>query len=287
MKSILVTGGAGFIGTYLIRSLLDRYPDHRVVSLDNYSTGRTRNHDSRAFYIASHTGVMDSHTQEDITHIFHFGEYSRIATSFDDSEILAQSNLSGTASVLELWKKTRATLVYSGSSSIFADPNANPYTYSKFHNVQLIKNYAKWFDLPYVITYFYNVYGPGQIDEGRMSTVIGIFLKQYREGKPLTIVGDGTQRRDFTHVEDIVSGIMAAVEHPNKNQEYHLCTGFPFSINDIAAAFPDDAKIEHISERRGERFDSTGMPTKANEELGWQAQYNVLVWIAMELQNGR
>lgn len=286
MKNILVTGGAGFIGTYLIKELLDRFLDHQIISVDNYSTGKVSNHDSRARYLATHTGNMDSKTKEDITHIFHFGEYSRIATSFEDSCKLVASNLAGTANVLELWKETGATLIYSGSSSIFADPNANPYTYSKFHNVQLIKNYAKWFDLPYVITYFYNVYGPGQIDEGRMSTVIGIFLKQYREGKPLTIVGDGTQRRDFTHVEDIVSGIMAAVESPNRNEEYHLCTGFPFSINDLVQAFPDDVKIEYVPERRGERFDSTGMPTKANEELGWQAQYNVLIWIAKQLQDG-
>lgn len=281
--NIMVTGGAGFIGTHLIKALVGEYPEAVIASLDNYSSGRFSNHLPEPYYVAMHTGSLSPKNNDPIELLFHFGEYSRIATSFEDSEKVIQSNIMGTANMLEVWKQSGATLVYSGSSSIFADKYANPYTYAKAHNVELIKLYAKWFNLPYIITYFYNVYGQGQISTGRMSTVIGIFLEAYKKGDPLPIVSPGTQKRDFTHVDDIVSGIMLAVKSSKRNVAYHLCTEQAYSIMEIALAFPG-AEVEMVPYRRGERFDSIGSSEKARQELGWVPKNNVITWIKEQLK---
>ena len=148
--------------------------------------------------------------------VFHLGEYSRIVQSFDEVDMTWDFNIHGTKEVVRFAKAHRAKLVYAGSSSKFGnegqDENLNPYAWTKAKNVEYIRNFSNWYGLDYVITYFYNVYGPGQIREGSYATVIGIFEDQYERGVPLTVVSPGTQTRDFTHIDDIIDGIVICAD---------------------------------------------------------------------------
>lgn len=278
---ILVTGGAGFIGSTLIRKLLEQRLATRIISVDDYSSGDKKNHvdSERVKYVRSHTSEIESFIGHDngLDLIFHFGEYSRIATSFEDQHIVWKSNLFGTACVLNAWLRTGAKLIYSGSSSIFADPNLSPYAFTKKTNVDLIKNFSSWYNLDYRITYFYNVYGPGQISSGRMATIIGIFQRQYLASEPLTVVRPGTQRRDLTHVDDVTDGVIKAALYEGGTKEFQLCTGHSYSVEEIANAFTSN--WEYVDERPGERFDSFGKNDDARELLGWHPAYDVIQYI--------
>jgi UDP-glucose 4-epimerase len=191
-----------------------------------------------------------------------------------------KTNLHGTACVLEKCLKWKAKLIYSASSSKFGnegrDENLSPYAWAKSKMVELIKNYHDWFGLQYEICYFFNVYGPGQITKGDYATVIGIFERQLSEGNPLTVVEPGTQTRDFTHIEDIVSGVMKSSQM-NLNREWHLRSGTTYSIVEIAQMF--ETKYEMIPERKGERFKAEDIKTDTNEVLGWNPEYTIKDYI--------
>lgn len=279
-RHVIVTGGAGFIGSNLIRQLLDRRLVTRITSVDDYSSGCRENHieSERVQYIRTHTSEIDGWIAPPIDVIFHFGEYSRIATSFEDFDQIAKGNMGGTAMVIREALKLGARLVYAGSSSIFADPNLSPYAFSKKTNIDLIKNFSSWHGLDYKITYFYNVYGPGQIVRGRMATVIGIFQRQWLSREKLTIVRPGDQRRDLTHVDDVVDGIIRAAQDQNGINEFQLCTGTSYSVEEIAAAFFTD--VTYVDERPGERFNSFGSNDVARKILGWEPKHDVLKYIS-------
>lgn len=282
MKNILVTGGAGFVGSNLIKRLKQDYPEARIVSLDNYFTGKQENHVPGVEYYHGHT--MDAPAIfEDLEvpfdTVFHFGEYSRIVQSFNDIQIVEDSIMTGTPRILELCRYWGAKLIYSASSSKFGnngkDENLSPYSWMKSKMVELIKNYHNWYGLEYEICYFFNVYGPGQIMKGDYATVIGIFERQLREGKKCTVVSPGTQSRDFTHVEDVVNGLILAANR-NDNHEWHLRSGINRTIIDVAEKFGD---WEFIPERRGERFTSEEFPSDTEERLGWKAEKQLDEWI--------
>lgn len=280
MKHILVTGGAGFVGSNLIKSLLLNDPNLQITSLDNYFTGKIENHADGVEYINGNTwdaySLLEGRTFDIV---FHFGEYSRIVKSFDDIEFVSKSILAGTPTILQLCKQWNAKLIYSASSSKFGnggrDENLSPYSWMKSKMVELIKNYADWYNLNYEICYFFNVYGPGQITSGDYATVIGIFERQYLEGNKCSVVYPGTQTRDFTHINDIVSGLIkAASQHLNK--EWHLRSGINVSIVEVAEMF---GEWEFVPERRGERFTSEEFPSDTEEKLNWKPQYNLKDWI--------
>jgi UDP-glucose 4-epimerase len=142
--------------------------------------------------------------------------------------------------------------------------------------VELIQNYNKWFGLQYEICYFFNVYGPDQIQTGDYATVVGIFERQYAAGEPLTVVEPGTQTRDFTHVDDIVEGVIRAT-HIEKNGHWHLRSGKTISILDLASMF-DHAHMM-IPERPGERFKAEDIPTDTREVLGWEPKHLISEYI--------
>jgi UDP-glucose 4-epimerase len=282
-KKILVTGGAGFVGSNLCKALV-LYKNTKVYSLDNYFTGKPENHVKDVEYYTGNTWEADilfeNLKEEDYFDIvFHFGEYSRIVKSFDDIDFVHRSILSGTSVILELCRKWNSKLIYSASSSKFGnggkDENLSPYSWMKSKMVELIKNYNVWYNLQYEICYFFNVYGPGQITSGDYSTVIGIFERQYGEGEKCTVVRPGTQTRDFTHVYDIVSGLIKAADRRD-NTEWHLRSGINVSIIDVAEMF---GEWELIPERLGERFTSEEFPSETEVKLNWKPKYSLQDWI--------
>ena len=280
MKKILVTGGAGFIGSNLIEKLSKLYPTSEIHVLDNYFTGCAGNHHygSNIRYHNENTWNIDKYFKEydsfDI--VFHFGEYSRIVKSFDDIEYVMKSNLYGTTKVLEYCKNHNSKLIYSASSSKFGndgkDENLSPYSWVKSKMVELIKNYHEWYGLQYEICYFFNVYGPNQITEGDYATVVGIFERQYKNRKPLSVVKPGTQSRDFTHVSDVISGVIKTI-NVNLNREWMLRSGVNHKIIDVAKMFTDD--IIMIPERKGERFTSEEFYNDTNKVLGWEPKFKL------------
>ena len=276
--NVLVTGGAGFIGSNLIKSIVKKYPNYKVISVDNYFTGKEENHiDSPNVtyidisvneYIDSGGGIIP-----DV--VYHFGEYSRIVKSFDDIDYLIETNLYSTSRLIEKCKQWGSKLIYSASSSKFGnngeDENLSPYSWVKAKMVELIKNYGKWYDLNYEIVYFYNVYGSGQITDGDYATVIGIFERQFSNGEKLTVVEPGSQQRDFTHIEDIVDGLIL-ISEVTKNHEWHLRSGVNHTIIQIAEMFGD---WEFIPERRGERVKSDEFKTDTEDILNWKPNHMI------------
>jgi UDP-glucose 4-epimerase len=198
----LVTGGAGFVGTNLIKKLLDE--GHRVVSVDNYSTGLRENEQKGCQYFDIDICKVKDYPIDKPDVIFHLAALPRIQPSFEYPLSTFDANVKGTINVLEWARKKNCPVVYAGSSSNHGDKLSNPYTFSKWQGEELCKLYNKIYHLPVSICRFYNVYGSYELTEGDYCTLIGIFKNQYENKQPLTITGDGEQRRDFTHVEDIV-----------------------------------------------------------------------------------
>ena len=212
--------------------------------------------------------------------VFHLAEFSRIVQSFQYFEDCWESNMQGTKKVIELALKKKAKFVYSASSSKFGNKEnefLSPYAWTKAKNVELIKCYREWYGLEYIISYFYNVYGPNQIRNNHMSAVIGIFENQYINNYPLTVVSPGNQKRDFTHVYDIVDGFIKAGFY-KKNQEYQLASGKLYTILQVAKMFKSDIKM--IPERPGERFSSKrDSLKKSKKELNFESKFKLKNYI--------
>lgn len=286
MATLLVTGGAGFVGSHLIRALLAREGQTQIVCVDNYLSGRPENHadDPRVTYIDASTvdihQVWTTGGYAPPSVVYHLGEYSRIVRSFDEFDLTWECNTRGTKEIITFSAMHDARLVYAGSSSKFSnegrDEHLNPYAWTKAKNVELIRNYSEWYGLDYVITYFYNVYGPGHIREGRYATVIGLFECQYERGEPLTVVSPGTQTRDFTHISDIVDGILICADK-GQGDGYMLGTGREWSILDVAELFGGEYVL--IPARPGERKRGRADTTKVRG-LGWEPKYSLDSYVA-------
>ena len=281
---IIITGGAGFIGSSLIKYLLKK-TNLKIISVDNYSTGSKQNHinHKNVKYIKSEniniSKILKKYTNK-IKVIFHFGEFSRIYQSFLNTKECLNYNIYNSFEVVNFAKDNKIKIIYSATSSNLGnngkDQNSSPYSWTKSKNIELIKNYSKWFGLKYELLFFYNVYGPGQISIGKMATIIGIFQTQYKEKKPFTIVRPGSQIRDFTHIDDIIEGCYLAMIK-GKNNEYMLCSGKKYSILQIAKMF--DAKHKFIPSRPGDRADSTILNNNAKNILGFKAKKNIKTYI--------
>ncbi len=282
MKKILITGGAGFIASNLIKLILKKNPRVLIYSYDNYYSGSIKNHikSKRVKYIKGDTQRINkkrSLKKINFDYIFHFAEFSRIVPSFKNYDTCIKTNTYGTFEVIKFCLQKKAKLVYSASSSTIGNNrNLSPYSWSKYANNELIKNFARWFGLNYVIVYFYNVYGPNQIMKGQMSAVIGIFEKQYLSGKTLTVVKPGNQKRDFTHVEDIANGTYLAATK-SINSEFHLGSGKNYSILQVAKMFKSKYKL--VAERPGERFYSLSSTNEAKKYLKYSIKYDLKKYI--------
>lgn len=275
---MVVTGGAGFIGSHLCERLVA--DGHHVISLDNYFTGSTDNHVDGVEYREGHTKDIAALIPETPDLIFHLGEYPRVEQSFDDIARVLDFNQTGTQRVLEFCRTNGCKLVYAGSSTKFADAGIgreqSPYAWSKAVNTELVRLYGEWFSIPYAITYFYNVYGPGERGDSQTGTVIGIFAERYQRGETLFVRSPGTQRRNFTHVADIVNGLVLVGER-GEGDEYGLGHPDSYSILEVAEMF--GSPIEMVPDRPGNRTTSRVDVHRAELELGWKPERNLPEYI--------
>jgi len=263
MKNIIVvTGGAGFIGSNLIKYLIKK-TKFKIISIDNYSTGTKKNHakHKNIKYIKDkniNISKLLKNYKKRIKVIFHFGEFSRIYQSFLKPRECLESNINNSFAVINFAKDNKIKIIYSATSSALGnngkDENLSPYAWAKTKNIELIKNYSKWFGLKYELLFFYNVYGPGQILSGPMSAVIGIFETQFKKKIPLTIVKPGSQKRDFTHIDDIIRGCYLAFIK-GRQDEYMLSSKKQYTILQIAKMFK--TKIKFLPKRKGDRSSSS------------------------------
>ena len=259
-KKIIVTGGAGFVGTNLIKLLLLK-TKYKIVSIDNYTSGTKLNHikNSRVKYLKGSTinisKLIKNPNQFKI--IFHFGEFARIYQSFLKMNECIDSNSIGSNAVFNFCLKNNIKLIYSATSASLGnkgnDKNLSPYAFTKAKNLELLENLKKWFNFKYEVIYFYNVYGPNQISKGNMATVIGIFEENYIKGKPLPIVKPGTQSRRFTHIHDTIKVCYEAWKK-SKCKYYSISNKKSYSIKEVAAMFK--TKIKFMPPRKGERYAS-------------------------------
>ena len=265
----LVTGGVGFVGTNLIKRLLK--DGHEVVSIDNYSSGKKENEQDGCLYYdydLSYNYVRDDGDRYDV--IFHMAALARIQPSLKDPYKTIFNNFTSTLNILDYARENGIRFVYAGSSSFHHGLYESPYAWSKFSGEDLCKLYSNVYDIDTAICRFYNVYGPHQIEEGTYATVIGIFEKQYREGQPLTIVGDGEQRRDFTHIDDIVDGLIRCSEQPFRAEIFELGSGKNYSINEVADMFDKYYIREYIPTRKGEYDVTLADYSEAQNLLDWK-----------------
>jgi UDP-glucose 4-epimerase len=259
---IIVTGGAGFVGANLIKYLLTK-TKLKIISIDNYSSGHKKNHikNKNVKYIIGDINNIDKilyKHRKNINVIFHFGEFARIHQSFIKTKECFHSNISGTAKVFLFCLKYKIKIIYSATSASLGnkgkDQSLSPYAFTKSKNLKLLIHLKKWFDMKFEVLYFYNVYGPKQIEEGPMATVIGIFEKQFKKNQILTVTRPGTQSRKFTHIEDTVQGCFYAWKK-NLNRHYLLSNTKSYTILAVAKMF--GRKVKFVKSRLGERNKSS------------------------------
>jgi len=270
---VMVTGGAGFIGTNLIKRLLSE--GHEVHSLDNYDSGKIENEHEGCNYIVEDIEALEYIKGESFDLCFHLAALSRIQPSFEDPTETFRVNTKGSQIVSEWAKHNNVKVVYAGSSSKHHDPSQSPYAMFKYLGEEVFKLYKKTYNVDVEICRFYNVYGPDEVVEGDWAAVVGIFRRQVRDGETITIVGDGEQRRDFTHVVDIVDALYkVGVSNEKHDDAWELGTGINYSVNELYEMFKEKYGSEstYIPEQKGNYRVTLRKNNDMVERLGWKPQ---------------
>ena len=244
MKNILVTGGVGFIGTNLAKELLKQ--NNNVISIDNYSFGSKENEIDGVKYYNYDIEDINKIT-ESVDVCYHLCAMARVQPSFEDPVEYFRVNVLGTTKVMEWAKTNNVKVVYAGSSSKHFDPSDSPYAMYKYLGEKVCKLYKKSYNVNVEIARFYNVYGLGEVMDEKFGNVIGVWKTKVNKGEPLPIVGDGEQRRDFTHVYDIVDGLIKIASSNKKHEDaWELGTGNNYSINELFEMFNKRFNVESI-----------------------------------------
>jgi len=281
--NVLVTGGCGFIGYALTKELLLR--GYNVDVVDNLSIFREAKDVTElgANFLSRDVRAMENVPLKNYKYIFHLAALSRIQPSFINPRSTFSNNVEGTRQVVDYALKTHSKLIYAGSSSKHHNPELSPYAMSKYMGEEWIKMYKKCFGLNAEIARFYNVYGPGELVNSNMAAVIGLWRAAIQKGEPINIHGDGEQRRDFTHIDDIVDGLIRIAESDEQHDDaWELGTGKNYSINEVADMFGVERK--YVDDVKGNYRETIRVNNDATERLGWQPtdklkQYiNSLLW---------
>ena len=298
-KSTLITGGAGFIGSHLLDALIKQGKE--VIVLDNLSTGRLQNlsHiDHKIQFIEC--DISQKGKWEDcfngVDRVFHLAALADIVPSIVTPDKYYQSNVNGTFNVLEACRKHNINkVIYSASSSCYGIPNEYPtketaeirlqypYALTKYLGEQLIMHWCQVYNLPAVSLRFFNVYGPRSRTSGTYGAVFGVFLAQKLAGKPYTVVGDGTQTRDFTFVSDIVDALIAAAESDVSGGIINIGSDSTYSVNQVVELLGGD--VVHIPKRPGEPDCTWADISKAKKLLDWRPKVSLEDGVAILMEN--
>lgn len=266
---ILVTGGAGFVGTNLCKRLLA--DGHQVVSIDNYNTGLESNHIKGVKYLSHDLRNLTEFMEVDV--VFHMAAIARIQPSFRNPVEYFTTNANATLNLVDWCARNNVPLIYAGSSSKHSGKFKNPYTFSKDVGEEIVQLYQEHFNLQASITRFYNVYGPHQLTEGGYTTLIGRWLSNIEKGIQCEIYGDGEQRRDFTHVDDIVDALIKIMEQKAYGTDFELGRGKNISVNEVARMF--NINPIYKDPKPGEARHTLNTDTTAKEVLGWNPEINL------------
>ena len=294
----LVTGGAGFIGSHIVDSLLAK--GHEVVVIDNESS-EVHDHfyfNEKATYhkldIADYQATRSVY--DGVDYVFHCAAESRIQPAILNPLLAIRTNTLGTGTVLQCSREAGVKkIMYSSTSSGYGlvnepplnetmpDDCLNPYSVSKVSGEKLCKMYNDLFGVKTVIFRYFNVYGNREPLKGPYAPVVGLFLRQHRAGQPLTIVPDGTQRRDFTHVEDVVQANLLAMEvdHEHYGEVFNVGTGTNHSVLELAAMISDNT-VE-VEPRIGEAYITLANNQKIRDILGWAPTKHIGDYVKEEL----
>ena len=279
--NILVTGGLGFVGSNLVDMLINK--DHKVTIIDDLSSGTLANRNPQAKLVHSDIrNLFKAPIIDKFDIIFHLAAEARIQPSYKNPLRWLQANIDGTVVVCEYARKNNCKVVYAGSSSCYGGKFMNPYTFSKKQAEEVCEMYSKVFGISTVIARFFNVYGPRNPQIGEFTPIIAKFAKQYRDNVPLSIVGDGTQKRDFTHVYDICEGLCALSKDTWNGEIFNLGTGRNYSILEVADMFGDNKVF--LPKRPGESKVTLADIEKTTQKTGWKPKYNLENYIK-ELKN--
>jgi UDP-glucose 4-epimerase len=274
---VLVTGGAGFIGSNLIKKLIKL--NYQTISIDNYSTGYTSNHYEGCIYynidICDKQFFNDLPT--DIDCIFHCAAKARIQESFIDPEIYFKSNVFGTYNVVNYALKINSPIIYTGTSSHHGGKFSNPYTFTKDIGEETILLHQKFFNLKASIARLYNVYGPNECTD-KNATLIGKLKQHIKENSTLIINGNGNKKRDFTHVDDIVDGLVLIMQKEKYGYEFELGSGKNYSVNQIVSFF-NYSNVIYKKDVIGEMKATLADNSLASQELSWKPKKSIIEYI--------
>jgi len=274
-KTILITGGAGFVGSNLVRYFYDL--NYKILSIDNYSTGSTNNHIKGPFYIKEDIELFDFNTLKDIDYVIHCAAKARIKPSFIDDSKYFTTNINGTYNVIKYCSFNKIPIIYIGTSSHHNGKYANPYTFTKDIGEDIVRLYQQHFGLIASIARLYNVYGSNELTNEN-GTIIGKWKYNYQNNLPFIIYGDGSKRRDFTHINDIVDAMYQIINNNKYGYEFELGRGQNYSIIEVAEMF----KYKQIIFEKnciGEAIETLADNTSTKNILGWCPKHNLVDYI--------